>query len=91
SLDTLFPQESRTFRSNLYFVLNLGEVLLSTNSNHQSGGLFLFIRSNIRYIFLYIETSSRFTRKNKDMHVFVFQSLRNMDLGTKERQHITVL
>ncbi|WP_364280423.1 hypothetical protein, partial [Peribacillus frigoritolerans] len=52
---------------------------------------FLFIRSNIRYIFLYIKTSSCLTRKNKDMHVIVFKSLRNMDLGTKEGQHITVL
>ncbi|WP_440971272.1 hypothetical protein ACSS6N_23885 [Peribacillus frigoritolerans] len=64
---------------------------MQANSNHQSGGLFLFIRSNIRYIFLYIKTSSCLTRKNKDMHVIVFQSLRNMDLGTKEGQHITVL
>ncbi|MFJ7931395.1 hypothetical protein [Peribacillus sp. NPDC096448] len=96
SLDALFPQESRTFRSNQFCFEILGEPLLFTVSNHQSGGLFLCIISNIRYIFLYIETSSRFKRKNKDMHVFVFQQnwiiqpLRKMDLVIKEGQQITV-
>jgi len=70
--DFLIGVPHLSFQSLLCFEI-LGEILLSTNSNHQSGGLFLFIGSNIRYIFLYIETLSCFKRKNKDM---IFQPTR---------------